>query len=753
MRLPCVAPVGARVRGSVNPLPALARLVLAGAAMGLMCTVGCGRLPSATGDAPAGGTGRVGFAREVQGAAAAELNPSLVGEANCGAPPEQGHLGALVMAVMDPLAAPLACECVKGFAQRDYGRLAGFLETYLGRPIEVVYAESLETAIRLAPQGRLDVIIGKQSVVRFDATRCRLAVQPVAMLTDKEGRTTLRGLFIVARDDPAAKLADLAGYRILFGPEDCAEKHAAALVALRAAGVPLPEQIETRPSCTNAALDVLENEGPARTAAVISDYARVLLEGCGTVKPGELRVVGQTPPVPFVTVFVVKELDRALCRRLAEGLQAVARDAELLTALESKSGFVLLAEKPADQGPAAAAPQDGSQVAVAKPAAVAIWPGWRGPGRDGLCTRLPDRLPENLPIVWQKSTTGSGLSGVAATEEYVIIADRDSTDRGDIFRCLRAEDGQEIWKLEYPAAGKLDYGNSPRATPLIVGEYVYLLGAFGQLHCVSLPEGRVVWKRHLAEDYGAEVPTWGYCASPLWVDGKLVVNPGGRETSLVALDAQTGKEVWRSPGLPAAYASFIVGHFGGVRQIVGYDAVSLGGWDVHSGRRLWTLLPPQQGDFNVPTPIDAGGRLLVSSENNGTRLYEFDAHGQIIKQPVAECPDLAPDCHTPVFAGGKLFGCWMGLWCLDVDAGLKTCWSAEDEAFEDYTSIISDGRRLLIATVTGELLLVAAGRESYELLSRVQVLERRSELLSHPAVVGNRLYLRDTRSVCCARLW
>ncbi len=88
-----------------------------------------------------------------------------------------------------------------------------------------------------------------------------------------------------------------------------------------------------------------------------------------------------------------------------------------------------------------------------------------------------------------------------------------------------------------------------------------------------------------------------------------------------------------------------------------------------------------------------------------------------------------------------------------VAAGLKPCWSAEDEAFEDYTSMISDGRRLLIATVTGELVLVAANAESYELLARVQVLERRGELLSHPAVVGDRLYLRDTGSVVCLRLW
>jgi len=67
--------------------------------------------------------------------------------------------------------------------------------------------------------------------------------------------------------------------------------------------------------------------------------------------------------------------------------------------------------------------------------------------------------------------------------------------------------------------------------------------------------------------------------------------------------------------------------------------------------------------------------------------------------------------------------------------------------------VITDGRRLLVATVTGELLLVEADAGAYKLLSRVRVFDRRSELLSHPAVVGNRLYLRDTNSIVCLRLW
>src|SRR5256885_9550403 len=106
-------------------------------------------------------------------------------------------------------------------------------------------------------------------------------------------------------------------------------------------------------------------------------------------------------------------------------------------------------------------------------------------------------------------------------------------------------------------------------------------------------------------------------STPVLVDDLLIVNPGGTNAALAALDCLTGRTRWTAPGSPAAYSAFICGEFGGRRQIVGYDQKSLGGWDVKTGMRLWRLLPAVQGDFNVPTPIAADSGLIVSTENNG----------------------------------------------------------------------------------------------------------------------------------------
>jgi hypothetical protein len=141
------------------------------------------------------------------------------------------------------------------------------------------------------------------------------------------------------------------------------------------------------------------------------------------------------------------------------------------------------------------------------------------------------------------------------------------------------------------------------------------------------------------------------------------------------------------------------GEFGTRRQIVGYDQYSLGGWDVKTGQRLWQLVPPVKGDFNVPTPVAVDGGVLVSTENNGTRLYHFDDSGRIISKPVAEFAGLSPTTTSPVVTGGRVFGADPALQCLDVRNGLKSVWHREEEALGDHAggrahSIGGQGERM-----------------------------------------------------------
>lgn len=355
-------------------------------------------------------------------------------------------------------------------------------------------------------------------------------------------------------------------------------------------------------------------------------------------------------------------------------------------------------------------------------------------------------------MLWESPLGGPGLGGIAATDRLVIFGDRDLQDQRDVFRCYDAELGLPLWIVEYDAPGQLDYGNTPRTTPLIHDGRVYLLGAFGDLHCVNLDTGEIIWRLNLRERFqsDAELP-WGYCGSPFIVDNKLIVNPGAESASLVALKPESGELVWAAPGRAPGYGSFIVATLGGVEQIVGYDATSLGGWNVETGKRRWELVPAEDGDFNVPTPVVFKGCLLVATENNGTRLYAFDDQGRIKSEPVASNLRLSPDMTTPVVIGDQLFCVDRLIYRLDLSDPLRLVWQKRDRALSDYASLIASDDRLLVVG-SGELLLLDAKADRYEIISRLRVFEDNAELYSHPAIIGDRLYIRGETLLRCIKL-
>ena len=643
-----------------------------------------------------------------------------------GQPPEP-----VVLVVMDPLAKELACACVKGFGQRDYRKLAAKLEAPLKQRVSIEFSDDLAETLAVIGPGREVIVVGEPSRVAHGAARATFKYHPVCELTGVDGGTTVTGAFVARAGDPAKELKEIAGRQMLVGLPEADAKYRAALAALRDAKLDPPATIERRATDSEAALDVLDSTASPPPVALIPSYALRLLEGCGSIAPGNLKVIGQTPPVPFITVHVSDNIAAEKEQKILKLLLGLKADAKMLRLMESRDGFI----------PLTAPKQAGTD-----------WPDWRGSQRDGRVPRLPARLPNTAKFLWKKAAMTGCLAGLSVSDGRLILAERDFEDEHDVYRCLNAGDGELLWRIEFPARGKLDYGQAPRASPVIHQGRAYLLGAFGDLRGVNVANGKLVWQRQLPREFHADLPTWGMCSPPLVVDDLLIVNPGGAKASLVALDRVTGRTRWSTPGAPAAYSAFICGEFGGRRQIVGYDRESLGGWDVKTGARLWRLVPPEEGDFNVPTPIAVEGGIVVSTENNGTRFYRFDASGRIVPEPEAIFADLSPDTATPVVTCGRVFGAKDGLHCLDLKSGLKPVWHREEPALGDYSTFIADAERVLVITLGGELILLDGKSDAAAILSRLKVFEDDVEVYSHPALAGSRLYMRGGASVVCMDL-
>jgi len=390
------------------------------------------------------------------------------------------------------------------------------------------------------------------------------------------------------------------------------------------------------------------------------------------------------------------------------------------------------------------------------PALAGDWPAWRGPNCDGLSPDVPDRLPGAVPPpaegsqaappsaepLWRRPLTGQAMAGIAVADGRVVVADHDADRKADLYRCYAADTGEPLWTWSCDNAAKVDYGPSPRATPLISGGKVYVLGAGGDLACLDLAKGTAAWSVNLAKAFGAKVPQWGYSASPLVVDGRLLVNPGAKDASLAALDPATGKVFWKTPGKGAAYASLIVGEFGGRRQIVGWDAASLGGWDPATGRRLWDLPCESEPTYIVPTPVAWQGKLLVCDAAS-TRLYDFGPGGRIVAKPVAVSEELTTEMATPTVLDGIALATGGGLVALDLAAGLKILWRDEQvDGFLGFSHVVAGNGRAIVFAEDGTASLILPGKTECRVAGTVKLSDR---TWSHPALAAGRLYVRDDK--------
>ena len=57
---------------------------------------------------------------------------------------------------------------------------------------------------------------------------------------------------------------------------------------------------------------------------------------------------------------------------------------------------------------------------------------------------------------------------------------------------------------------------------------VYALGYLGDVHCLNLNDGHVVWHKHLVDDFGGRYSSWKYAGSPLVIDDLLIFDTGRR---------------------------------------------------------------------------------------------------------------------------------------------------------------------------------------------------------------------------------
>ncbi|MES2463703.1 MAG: PQQ-binding-like beta-propeller repeat protein [Armatimonadota bacterium] len=390
----------------------------------------------------------------------------------------------------------------------------------------------------------------------------------------------------------------------------------------------------------------------------------------------------------------------------------------------------------------------------------ADWPQWRGPERSGVSkeTGLLKAWPAEGPTVaWKSTGRGEGHSTPSVANGRIFGMGLKGSD--EVVWALDAKTGKEVWSTRVAPGITLDArqgGDGSRGTPTVDGDKLYALGVAGDLVCVNIADGKLVWQKNLVKDFGGSIPSWGYSESPLVDGGNVVATPGGTDATLVALDKKTGTPVWKSQvpsGNRVAYSSCIAADLNGQRQYIQFLAGGVVGVAAKTGKFLWRYdAPASRGGINCSTPIYRDGFVFAASAyQNGGGLAKLtpstDGSGTVKAEEVYFTKEMQNHHGGMVLVGDYLYGFDnSNLTCLEFKTG-KMMWA--DRSVGKGSLTYADGL-LICRSERGPVALVEASPKGYVEKGRFEQTDRsRAASWPYPVVANGRLYLRDQENLLC----
>jgi len=379
----------------------------------------------------------------------------------------------------------------------------------------------------------------------------------------------------------------------------------------------------------------------------------------------------------------------------------------------------------------------------------AYWSEYRGPGRTGIYTEtdiVTDWPADGLPLLW-KRPVGAGYSSVVAADNTVFTIEQ--RRQKEVVAAYDLESGGEKWIHGWDAHFQETLGgDGPRATPTWHEGQLYVLGATGEFRCLDARSGSLIWSCNILDDNRAQNLKWGMAASPLIVDDKVIVLPGGSDgKSVVAYNRLTGDPVWKALDDKAAYTSPQLATLAGKRQILVVSASRFMGLSVEDGSLLWEYpWITYQGICAAQPIVMAPNRVFLSAGyDQGAVLLEISSEGDVYNaRPVWLSNRMKNRFSSSIMAKGYIYGFDESIFaCIDAATGERK-WKGGRYG---YGQVLFASDHLIISTETGEVVLVKATPEKHNEIARFPAIEGKT--WNVPAIVNGKLIVRNRGEMAC----
>ena len=384
----------------------------------------------------------------------------------------------------------------------------------------------------------------------------------------------------------------------------------------------------------------------------------------------------------------------------------------------------------------------------------ADWPQWRGPGRDGVAadaTPWPTRLDAgSLTRRWHVPL-GPSYSGPLIVGDKVFVTEARNQSLEAAIALDRAT-GKEVWRREWEGYVKVPFfaksnGDWIRSTPAYAEGRLFVGGMRDLLVALDAATGRELWRIDFPKQLGKPIPDFGLVCSPLATSDAVYVQAGA---GVARVEAATGRVVWHAlqdgGGMwGSAFSSPILARIAGEEQLVVQTRDQLAGLRPSDGKVLWAQNIKSFRGMNILTPVVSGDRILTSSYGGQTQGWTVKREGETWK--VAEDWHLKLEAYmsTPVVIDGVayLHTRAQKLAAVEIATGRK-CWET-DQKFGKYQSLVTRDQRVLALDQRGELLLFEAKPDAYHPAGTSKLSD--AESWAHLAVSGSDLVVREQGGV------
>jgi outer membrane protein assembly factor BamB len=385
------------------------------------------------------------------------------------------------------------------------------------------------------------------------------------------------------------------------------------------------------------------------------------------------------------------------------------------------------------------------------------WPQFRGPTGQGLYAGkcLPLEWSPSRNIRWKQPIPGKGWSSPILYDNRLYLTTAIPNGEGkegyQSLRalCLDAESGKIFWEKEVmrqesARAPNIHPKNSHASpTPVTDGKRLFVHFGHQGVACLTL-DGAILW---LNRDLTYQ-PVHGNGGSPVLAGGKLVFScDGGDKQFVVALDAATGKVIWKTARTTSSMQKFsfhtpLVIEVEKKLQVVSSGSGVVNGYDLETGKEIWRV---RHGGYSVvPCPVYGHGLVFMSTGYNTPDLLAIrpDGHGDVTDTHIAwKVKRGAPLSASPLLVGDELYFIADSgtASCLDAKTG-KSYWQERLGGNYSASPIYGAGKIYFLAE-DGQTAVIEANKQ-FKLLGKNKLEER---ALASPAAADGVLYLRTEK--------